>query len=185
MKSEKWLIIRDKGVEVVCPMITEKYTGSQQSTQRAVQTPQIDKQITNATWPPTMHSILPAGCSQSQLPPQHGTRPQPYADLIQYQSQLPPQHETRPRPYADLIQYQSQLPPQHETRPQPYTDLPLHFTARCLPSKILGLGLNLGFCNVSTGAQSSYLLTRLLPSTRRVVLPGKMVIPDEPPNVMH
>ena len=166
---------------------------------------QIDKQITNARWPPTMHSILPAGCSQSQpppqhetrplpyadliqyqsqLPPQHETRPQPYADLIQYQSQLPPQHETRPRPYADLIQYQSQLPPQHETRPQPYADLPLHFTARCLPSKILGLRLNLGFCNVSTGAQSSYLLTRLLPSTRRVVLPGRTEIPDEPPDVM-
>ena len=123
-------------------MITEKYTGSQQSTQRATQTPQIDKQITNTRWPPTMHSILPAGCSQSQPPPQH------------------------------------------ETRPRPYADLPLHFTARCLPSKILGLGLNLGFCNVSTGAQSSYLLTRLLPSTRRVVLPGGTEIPDEPPDVM-
>ena len=139
MKSEKWLIIT---VEVVCPMITEKYTGSQQSTQRATQTPQIDKQITNARWPPTMNSILPAGCSQSQPPPQH------------------------------------------ETRPRPYADLPLHFTARCLPSTIPGLGLNLGFCNVSTGAQSSYLLTRLLPSTRRVVLPGGTEILDKPPNVM-
>ena len=123
-------------------MITEKYTGSQQSTQRAAQIPQIDKQITNARWPPTMHSILPAGCSQSQPPPRH------------------------------------------DTRPRPYTDLPLHFTARCLPSTIPGLGLNLGFCNVSTGAQSSYLLTRLLPSTRRVVLPGGTEIPDEPPDVM-
>ena len=81
LKSEKWLIIRDKGVEVVCPMITEKYTGSQQSTQRAAQTPQIDKQITNTRWPPTMHSILPAGCSQSQPPPQHETGPRPYAGL--------------------------------------------------------------------------------------------------------
>ena len=63
-------------------------------------------------------------------------------------------------------------------------DLPLQFTPRCLPSTILGPGLNLGFCNVSTGAQSSYLLTRLLPSTRRVVLPGGTEIPDEPPNVM-
>ena len=63
-------------------------------------------------------------------------------------------------------------------------DLPLHFTPRCLPSMILGPGLNLGFCNVSTGAQSSYLLTRLLPSTRRVVLPSGTEIPDEPPNVM-
>ena len=81
LKSEKWLVIRDKGVEVVCPMITEKYTGSQQSTQRATQTPQIDKQITNARRPPTMHSILPAGCSQSQPPPRHDTRPRPYAGL--------------------------------------------------------------------------------------------------------
>ena len=142
LKSEKWLIIRDKGVEVVCPMITEKYTRNQQSTQTAMQTPQIDKQITNARWPPTMNSILPAGCSQSQLPPQHKTRPWPYADL------------------------------------------PLHFTARCLPSTIPGPGLNLGFCNFSTGAQSSYLLTRLLPSTRRVVLPGGTEIPNEPPDVM-
>ena len=55
---------------------------------------------------------------------------------------------------------------QHETRPWPYA------------------GLNLGFCNVSTGAQSSYLLTRLLSSARRVVLPGGMEIPDEPPDVM-
>ena len=144
-------------------MITEKYTGSQQSTQRAAQTPRIDKQITNARWPPTMPSVLPAGCSQSQPPPRHNTGPRPYADLIQYQSQLPPQHETRPRTYVDL---------------------PLHFTARCLPSTIPGPRLNLGFCNVSTGAQSSYILTRLLPSTRRVVLPSGMEIPDEPPNVM-
>ena len=79
LKSEKWLIIRDKGVEVVCPMITEKYTGSQQSTQRETQTPQIDKQITNTRWPPTVHSILPAGCSQSQPPPWHDTGPWPYA----------------------------------------------------------------------------------------------------------
>ena len=64
-------------------------------------------------------------------------------------------------------------------------DLPRHFTPRCLPSTILGPRLNLGFCNVSTSAQSSYLLTRLLPSTRRVVLPGGTEIPDEPPNVMH
>ena len=164
MKSEKWLIIRDKG-EVVCPMITEKYTGSQQSTQRATQTPQIDKQITNPRWPPTMHSILPAGCSQSQLPPQHETGPRPYAGLnpVTRASRLP---STKPGSGLTL-------------------DLPLHFTARCLPSTIPGLGLNLGFCNVSTGAQSSYLLKRLLPFTRRVVLPGGMEIPDEPPNVMH
>ena len=93
LKSEKWLVIRDKGVEVVCPMITEKYTGSQKSTQRAKMAPaltqsqQIDKQTTNAEWPPptqhwvflNFHSVLPAGCSQSQPPPQHETRPRPYA----------------------------------------------------------------------------------------------------------
>ena len=164
MKSEKWLIIRDKGVEVVCPMITEKYTGSQQSTQTATQTAQIDKQITNARWPPTMHSIVPAGCSQSQPPPQHVTGPQPYAGLnpVTRASCLP---STKPGPSLTL-------------------DLPLHFTARCLPSTILGPGLNLGFCNISTGAQSSYLLTRLLPSSRRVVLPGGTEIPYEPPHVM-
>ena len=165
MKSEKWLIIRDKGVEVVCPMITEKYTGSQQSTQRATQIPQIDKQITNARWPPTMHSILPAGCSQSQLPPRHETRPRPYTGL-------------------NPVTRASHLPCT-KLGPGLMLDLPLHFTPRCLPSMILGPGLNLGFCNVSTGAQSSYLLTRLLPSTRRVVLPSGTEILDEPPNVMH
>ena len=145
-------------------MITEKYTGNQQSTQRATQTPHTDKQITNARWPPTMHSILPAGCSQSQPPPQHETRPRPYAGLnpVTRTSRLP---STKPGPSLTL-------------------DLPLHFTPRCLPSMILGPGLNLGFCNVSTGAQSSYLLTRLLPSTRRFVLPGGTEIPDKPPDVM-
>ena len=145
-------------------MITEKYTGSQQSTQRATQTPQIDKQITNARWPPTMHSILPAGCSQSQPPPWHDTGPWPYAglNLVTRASRLP-----------STILGLGHMP-----------DLPLHFTPRCLPSTILGPGLNLGFCNISTGVQSSCLLTRLLPSTRRVVLPGGMEIPDEPPNVM-
>ena len=64
-------------------------------------------------------------------------------------------------------------------------DLPLHFTPRCLPSMILGPGLNLGLCSASTGAQSSQLLTRLFPSTRRVVLPSRPEILDEPPNVMH
>ena len=123
LKSEKWLIIRDKGVEVVCPMITEKYTGSQQSTQRATQTPRIDRQITNARWPPTMHSILPARCSQSQLPPQHETGPWPYAGLTSaLYTQMPPQHETGPRPYAGL---------------NPVT------RASCLPSTKLGPGLTL------------------------------------------
>ena len=145
-------------------MTTEKYTGSQQSTQRATQTPQIDKQITNTRWAPKMHSILPAGCSQSQPPPQHKTGPQPYAGLnpVTRASCLP----------STILGLGLML------------DLPLHFTARCLPSTILGPRLNLGFCNISSSAQSSYLLTRLLPSTRRVVLPSWMEILDEPPDVM-
>ena len=128
------------------------------------QTPQIDKQITNTRWPPTMHSILLAGCSQSQLPPRHETRPRPYTGL-------------------NPVTRASHLPCT-KLGPGLMLDLPLHFTSRCLPSTILGIGLNLGFCNVSTGAQSSYLLTRLLPSTRRVVLPGGTEILDEPPDVM-
>ena len=64
-------------------------------------------------------------------------------------------------------------------------DLPRHFTPRCLPSTILGPRLSLGLCTASTGAQSSQLLTRLFPSTRRVVLPSRPEILDEPPNVMH
>lgn len=59
--------------------------------------------------------------------------------------------------------------------------LPLHFTPRCLPSTILGPGLNLGLCTASTGAQSSQLLTRLFPSTRRVVLPGRPEPPGRAP----
>ena len=35
LKSEKWSVIRDKGVEVACPVITEKNTGDKMNTQRA------------------------------------------------------------------------------------------------------------------------------------------------------
>ena len=35
LKLEKWSVIRDKGVEVACPMITEKNTGDKMNTQRA------------------------------------------------------------------------------------------------------------------------------------------------------
>ena len=137
LKSEKWLVIRDKGVEVVCPMITEKYTESQKSTQRAkmvpalTQTQQIDKQTTNAKWPPTtqhwvffnFHSILPAECSQSQLHPQLDAGPWPYAGL------------------------------------NPVT------RASRLPSMIPGLGLTLDLSRTNTGVQISLLLVRkpLLP----------------------
>ena len=125
-----------------------------------------------------MHSILPAGCSQSQLPPQHETGPWPYAGLnpVTRASRLP------------SVKLGLSLT----------LGLPLHFTPRCLPSMKLGPGLNLGFCNISTGAQSSYLLTRLLPSTRRVVLPrgrrsrmspqmlcSKPVSPNRPREQVH
>ena len=54
LKSEKWSVIRDKGVEVACPMITEKNTGDKMNTQRAetmpalTQTPQTDNKYTSA-----------------------------------------------------------------------------------------------------------------------------------------
>ena len=54
LKSEKWSVIRDKGVEVACPMITEKNTGDKMNTQRAetmpvlTQTQQTDNKYTSA-----------------------------------------------------------------------------------------------------------------------------------------
>ena len=54
LKSEKWLVIRDKGVEVACPMITEKNTGDKMNAQRAetmpalTQTQQKDNKYTLA-----------------------------------------------------------------------------------------------------------------------------------------
>ena len=54
LKSEKWSVIRDKGVEVACPMITEKNTGDKMNTQRAetmlalTQTRQTDNKYTSA-----------------------------------------------------------------------------------------------------------------------------------------
>ena len=54
LKSEKWSVIRDKGVEVTCPMITEKNTGDKMNTQRAetmpalTQTRQTDNKYTSA-----------------------------------------------------------------------------------------------------------------------------------------
>ena len=54
LKSEKWSVLRDKGVEVACPMITEKNTGDKKNTQRAetmlalTQTRQTDNKYTLA-----------------------------------------------------------------------------------------------------------------------------------------
>ena len=54
LKSEKWSVIRDKGVEVACPVITEKNTGDKMNTQRAetmlalTQTRQTDNEYTSA-----------------------------------------------------------------------------------------------------------------------------------------
>ena len=54
LKSGKWSVIRDKGVEVTCPMITEKNTGDKMNSQRAetmpalTQTQQTDNKYTSA-----------------------------------------------------------------------------------------------------------------------------------------
>ena len=54
LKSEKWSVIRDKGAEVACPMITEKNTGDKMNMQRAetmpalTQTRQTDNKYTSA-----------------------------------------------------------------------------------------------------------------------------------------
>ena len=54
LKSEKWSVIRDKGAEVACPMITEKNTGDKMNMQRAetmpalTQTQQTDNKYTSA-----------------------------------------------------------------------------------------------------------------------------------------
>ena len=41
LKSEKWPVIRDNGVEVACPMITETNTGDKMNTQRAETMPTL------------------------------------------------------------------------------------------------------------------------------------------------
>ena len=79
LKSEKRSVIRDKGVEVVCPMITEKNTGDQMSTQRAetvpalTQTQQTDNKCTSAKntvlglpGPPFFNLFLPLRVSYWQ-----------------------------------------------------------------------------------------------------------------------
>ena len=79
LKSEKRSVIRDKGVEVVCPMITEKNTGDQMSTQRAetvpalTQTQQTDNKCTSAKntglglpRPPFFNFFLPLRVSYRQ-----------------------------------------------------------------------------------------------------------------------
>ena len=79
LKSEKWSVLRDKGVEVVCPMITEKNTGDQMSTQRAetvpalTQTQQTDNKCTSAKntvlglpGPPFFNLFLPLRVSYWQ-----------------------------------------------------------------------------------------------------------------------
>ena len=79
LKSEKRSVIRDKGVEVVCPMITEKNTGDQMSTQRAetvpalTQTQQTDNKCTSAKntglglpRPPFFNLFLPLRVSYRQ-----------------------------------------------------------------------------------------------------------------------
>ena len=96
LKSEKWSVIRDKGVEVACPMITEKNTGDQMNTQRSetmtalTQTRQTDNKYTSAEdtalglpGPPrnffSLEIILPTRCPRSWPPSQHDAGPGPYA----------------------------------------------------------------------------------------------------------
>ena len=157
MKSEKWSVIRDSRVEVDCPMDTENTDNDKTHTDSAG-----TQSHRNDTTNRFQLSIL---LSVSL----YNTR-DPFCTckcLTIRTSSVP----------AAL--------PVHYRGPGLTLDLPLHFTPRCLPSTILGPRLNLGLCTASTGAQSSQLLTRLFPSTRRVVLPGRPEIPDEPPNVMH
>ena len=60
LKSEKWSVIRDKGVEVACPMITEKNIGDQMNTQRSETMPALTQtqQITNTHRPRTQHYVF-------------------------------------------------------------------------------------------------------------------------------
>ena len=155
MKSEKWSVIRDNGVEVVCPMGT-KNTNNNETHDNSAGTQRHRNDTTGTKSPYAFGPLY--------------TARNPFSTckcLTVRTSSVPAALPLRYRGLSLTL------------------DLPLQFIPRCLPSTILGPRLNLGFCNVSTSAQSSYLLTRLLPSTRRVVLPSGMEIPDEPPNVMH
>ena len=155
MKSEKWSVIRDNGVEAVCPVGTENTNNNE----------------THDDMPAQRHGN--GTTNRYPIPACFGplyTARNPFSTctcLTVRTSSVPAALPLRYRGLSLTL------------------DLPLQFIPRCLPSTILGPRLNLGFCNVSTGAQSSYLLKRLLPSTRKVVLPGGTEIPDEPPNVMH
>ena len=123
LKSEKWSVIRDKGVEVVCPMITEKNTGDQMSTQRAetvpalTQTQQTDNKCTSAKStglglprPPFFNLFSPSSVSYQQDVHRASCLPNTMPGLgltlvlTRKQSQLPPQHDAGPRPYAGLNQ---------------------------------------------------------------------------------
>ena len=123
LKSEKWSVIRDKGVEVVCPMITEKNTGDQMSTQRAetvpalTQTQQTDNKCTSAKstglglpGPPFCNLFLPLTVSYRQDVHRASRLPSIMPGLsltlglTRKQSQPPPQHDAGPRPYAGLNQ---------------------------------------------------------------------------------
>ena len=156
MKSEKWSVIRDSGVEVVCPI---GYRGHEQQDSHG-QCRHTESQKRHNKQIPTLNITF------SLL---YSTR-DPFSTCKCLTVR------TSSVPAALPVRYR---------RPGLTLGLPLHFTPRCLPSTKLGPGLNLGLCTASTGAQSSQLLTRLFPSTRRVVLPGRLEIPDEPPNVMH
>ena len=122
LKSEKWSVIRDKGVKVACPMITEKNTGDKMNTQRAetmpalTQTRQTDNKYTSAEntalglpGPPFLTlSLLRVSYRQDVHRASRLTSTMPGLGLMlvltKEQRQPPPQHNARPRPYAGLNQ---------------------------------------------------------------------------------
>ena len=153
MKSEKWSVIKDSGVEAVCPMGTKNTNNNE------------------------THDDMPAQ--------RHGNGttnryPIPACFGPLYTARNP--FSTCKCHRQDVLS--ASCPPGTLPGTRPHAGLASAPIPRCLPSTILGPGLSLGLYSVNTGAQSSYLLTRLPPSTRRVVLPGWMEIPDEPPNVI-
>ena len=154
MKSEKWSVIRDNGVEAVCPVGTEN-TNNNETHDDSAGTETQERHNKQVPDPSMLWSSL------------HRQKPLLYLHVSYRQDVL-----------------SASCPPGTPPGTWPHAGLASAPIPRCLPSTILGPGLSLGLYSVNTGAQSSYLLTRLPPSTRRVVLPGWMEIPDEPPNVI-
>ena len=143
MKSEKWSVIRDSGEEVDCPMGTENTnSNSETHTDRQCHHTETRKQHYKQTPTPILLSVLSTALVTPSL----------LASVLP--SGRPP----------------CQLPSRYATGNQALRWTCL-FTLHLDASPALGPRLNLGLCYISTGAQSSYLLTRWPPSTRSVVPP--------------